>query len=639
MKHPHPSIPPGCPHARLLCCHTVAAIVACLLCCHTVAAIVACLLCCHTVAALPPGGDLPLSPHYAGVKHSDPWLCTLNAAALTRYDSPSMGMAQLSLTKGEGGFTDFWQSPDALTVDATVEALFRLSGRAVVYGSMAYTNFSGHDMAGSAFIRSVPSRPASSEPSAWQLSRHLPFDIVEDSLTNAGTKHQDTYRMAGAFGYDLGRGLAVGARLDYTAANMAKYKDLRHKNKLMDLNLTTGFYLPVDIGRQTRLGVGANYLYHRTTEGLQFSTYGKGDKVYNSLISYANFTGPVEQFGSMGYTDKSREMPLVSNYNGLGLQFSLLQRPSSQAASPQPSVLPFPFPQANSFFFYSAFTYARRGGYYGRRSPYTITYTGHTSDLYHYDARLTATTRASRFSIGLSLDAENLRNDAATYRELQNEQGATYYEYYTPVKAANKLWTDGSLALTADLGHVSPRSAAGLLPAWTVRAGLNWHHREQTAYLYPYYRRQDISSREPFVCLCRNIVTPLRHKRTTDAPQPAATARNTGSGGDSPCWTLALHFSFLKGKGLPYEDLTYQQPSDKQSLPPSMDTYLWREYQWLTSAQYQVGGAVACSFIMPGTRLRTCARLAVSHRKANETDGHTLGRDHTTASFSIGCQF
>ena len=516
-----------------------------------------------------------------------------NAAALTRYTFDNIGVAELSLTKGKGGFVDFSDSPDALSVNASVASFFRLSSRAVVFGSMSYNNFSGDDMAGSAFI-----------------SRHLPFDIVEDSLTNTGTKHRDTYHLTGGLGIDIHKGFSLGACLDYTAANYAKYKDLRHKNKLMDLDLTAGFYLPLTLTGSMELSLGANYLYHRTTESLQFSTYGKNDKVYNSLVSYANFMGHVEQFGNVGYTDKSREMPLVSDYNGVGVQINAQRL------------------LVNGYWLLvnNSFTYAHRRGYYGRKSPYTITYTGHESDLYHYDAQLSFSQRGSRFSLDLSLSAENLRNDASNYRELQNEQGATYYEYYTPVKTANKLWTDGTIALTAELGSLPipngqwsmVNGQRSMIPVWIFNAGLNWHHREQTAYVYPFRRRQDIRSTEPFVSVCRNIL--------------ASRKRNT-------FWTFALDFSFLNGSGEPFEDLTYQTPSDKQEQPPTMDVYLWREYTWLTAAQYHVGGSVAYSFIMPRAHLRTFIRLSLSHRKSNETSEYSLGRDFTTGTLAIGCTF
>lgn len=116
-------------------------------------------------------------------------------------------------------------------------------------------------------------------------------------------------------GVDL-KVLSLGARVDYTAANYAKYKDLRHKNKLMDLSATAGLTVPV----ASWLTVGADYRYHRSNESVTFGVYGKNDKVYKSLISYAAFMGRVEQFGNSGYTDKSREMPLFDEGHGAGVQ-------------------------------------------------------------------------------------------------------------------------------------------------------------------------------------------------------------------------------------------------------------------------------------------------------------------------------
>lgn len=510
---------------------------------------------------------------YGFIKRSDPWLSSVNAAALTRFATASIAEAELSLTRTKGGFVDYHDSPDALQFNASVESFYRLSDRAVLFGSISYDNFAGKDMAGSAFTQLSP------------LTTHAPFDIVEDSLGNEGDKHRDVYQLTGGFGVDVYHGLSIGTRLDYTAANYAKYKDLRHKNKLMDLQLSVGFYTP--LGRWG--AVGANYLYHRNTESLQFSTYGKNDKVYQSLVSYAAFMGQREQFGVEGYTDKSREMPLVSDCDGLGVQLSL---------APVASLL-----------FYNSFTYAHRRGYYGRKSPYTITYTDHSSDIYSYEGRLSFVANSSRLSLGCSLSAENLRNDANTYRELKNDAGATYYNYYAKVKTANKLWVDGTVSLIADLG------IHGELPTWTLQAGMDWMHRKQTAYLYPYYRRQKLNSREFHAHVTRHVTT--RHG----------------------VWSFSVNGSFRQGSGIPYEDLTFATPSEKMEAPSTMEVWLMREYQWLTSAQYGIGGSVKYKFRFPGTQIDTFAKTTLMHRKANELNDYSLGCDHTQLSVALGCDF
>ena len=516
---------------------------------------------------------------YQYIKDSDPWLTSHNSAALTRYASASLAEAELSLVREKGGFTNYSASADVWQADARVESFFRLSQRSVLFGSMSYNSFSGKDMAGSVF---TPCFSLSALPSA--VDAHRPFDIVEDSLGNEGDKHCDTYRLTGGFGTDLFKGFSLGARIDYTAANYAKYKDLRHQNKLMDLQLTAGFYLPF-----AKWGaLGANYQYRRTTESIDFGTYGKGDKTYVSLVDYGTFMGHIEQFGNSGFTDKSREMPLVSDYDGLGLQLSL--------HSPE-------------LMFYNSFTYARRRGYYGRKSPYTITYTDHHADLYTYQARLTHRTDRSQYAAELTASIENLQNDANTYRELSNENGATHYEYYGLVKMANKLWTDLTLAFTARLNILDE------LPVWTLQAGLGRSERQQTSYLYPYFRRQDLSNYRLFASAARNIAT------------------------RKGVWTLAAHASFQQGEGQPYEDLTFQTPSDKQVPPPTMDAYLAQEYLFLTAPQYLVGGSVKYAFLFPGTAMKTYAKATVQQHKANQTGEHVSGRDHTQASIAIGCNF
>ena len=519
-----------------------------------------------------------LNSQFSNIKRSDAWLTSMNAAALTRYSARNAAQAELSLAKEKGAFTSFSGSPDVLQADAAVEAFYRLNSRTVVYGSMSYDNFSGKDMAGSVFIQDV---------------RHLPFDIIEDSLNNTGTKHRDTYRLKGAFGISLWHNASVGLNLDYTSANLAKYKDLRHKNKLMDMTFTASLF--TSLGNS--LQIGATWLYRRTTESVLFSTYGKGGRNFMSFINYGPYIGQVEQFGSVGFTDKSREMPLVDDIDGVGLQFS---------------ITPF-----SPLVFYNAFTYAHRRGYYGRRSPYTITFTRHKSHTYQYDTRLSHQSQKARYFLDFSLRAENLENAMPGRRELQNDAGATHYEYYAPVKTANRLWVDGQVSLRADLSPLSEEALTtpGSISVWSIEGGLRWAHHKQTAYLYPYYRRQHYTNYEPFVSLTRNIAT------------------------QKGVWTVQASASFRHGDGTPADDGTFIEPSDKQTPPPTMDTYFWRDYQWMNAAQYEVGASGQYSFIMSSTKMKTFARIAVSHRKCNERNEFTAGPDHTTATLTLGCEF
>ena len=143
--------------------------------------------------------DSLLVRNYEFVRSSDPWLTQGNAAALTRFSAPNIAEAELSLGRQGGGLVNYDGSPSVLQFDATAEAFYRLSRRTVVFGSIAYDNFSGNDMSGSVFM---PSTLHS------HLSTLRPFDIVEENTENEGRKHSDTYRLSGGVGVDVWRGYA-----------------------------------------------------------------------------------------------------------------------------------------------------------------------------------------------------------------------------------------------------------------------------------------------------------------------------------------------------------------------------------------------------------------------------------------------
>ena len=212
-------------------------------------------------------------------------------------------------------------------------------------------------------------------------------------------------------------------------------------------------------------------------------------------------------------------------------------------------------------------------------------------------------------SADLTLNSENLENHANTYRELANESGAHYYEYYDPVKTANKLWRNGQLALTADLG------VNGDLPTWTLMASLDWQNRQQTSYLYPYYRRQHLHQTKATLSATRNILTP------------------------KGVWTFSLTTAYQKGRGEPYTDYTFAEPSSKQNAPATMDAWLWREYQYMVAPQYSLGGSIAYAFVFPQTRLKTHVRLSATHHKANQTYEYNNGKYCTSLTLAVGCTF
>ena len=514
-------------------------------------------------------GDSLLWRNFAYERDNDPWLMSPNASALTRLGDIHLSEAEAGLEWADGGLVNYDQPVRSLQADATVESLYRLSSRTVVYGRMRYGNLTGHDMAGSAFL----------DPS------NKPFDIVEDSLTNLGKKHSDTYQLTGALGVNLHHGIAIGARLDYTAANYAKYKDLRHKNSLMNLVATAGAYVPIGKAFQ----IGGHFLYRRNTESLQFSTYGKTDKTYKSLIDYGAFIGEVEQYGVERFTDANRELPLFDEYLGGGMQMELRLAPGLT--------------------WYNAVGISSREGYYGCKSPYSAQLTHHESTIHDISSRLTFRQASVQHVLDFTMRVENLVNYEENYCEKKNEAGSNYYEYYAPVKTANKVWVDGEACYTLHLGmHGSP-------PITTIKGGVHFFQRKLTAYDYPYFRRQKIGREEAFLMASHNL--PL------------------GKG----LMSLTAEGRFSKGHGKPFDDGTMATPSDKQVPPPQMETYLYREYEYLTVPQYSVLLSMRYAWMLPTTNATAYAKVNACHRKGNGAIDYLTGRDHTVVRLAVGCVF
>ena len=517
--------------------------------------------------------DSLLLRDYRYVQQSSPWFTQRNAAALALYNSRNIAEADLSLSHASGELTGFSGSPSLTTLQVAIESFYRISPRAVVFGSIGYNNLSGDDMTGSVFLQD-----------------RLPFDIVEDSLTNKGHKHCDSYHLTGGFSYSLSPALALGLKADYTAANYAKYKDLRHKNKLMNLDVTVGLMSTLNCHLST-INLGLDYTYHRRTESLEFATYGKNDKVYKSLIDYGAMMGIIEQFGNEGYTDKTNEMPLFEDGHSGGLQVSFSR---------------------GAFTIFNALTFSHHTGYYGRKSQYTITYTDHGRDIFTEHVRLSYDISTSRYGLDIRYQNEKVKNRSNTYRGLVNENGATHYEYYDAVESGDKGWRNLDIDYTMHLG------VRNELPTWTITAGYHWQQRDITAYLYPYYRQQQLRTNEWTASIVRNII--LR----------------------KGVWNISLHGGYQKGTGDVYRDGTFVTPSDKQPQPATMSAFLYQDYQYLTAPQYHVGAQLKYTFLFPGTRLCTHVRAAFDYRHAtinDETPSGLHNPSRTTFLIAAGHTF
>jgi hypothetical protein len=502
------------------------------------------------------------------VKRSSAWFAAHNAAGLHHLPVEKVSIAEIFFDKGDGKFIDYYQSDDRRAWGARTESFFRLAPGVVVHGGIEYTNFLGKHAGGSIFI-DPPSNP---------------FDIVEQADSNRGTRTMERYALSGAVSARLHRGLRAGGKIDYQAANLAKHKDLRHKNTLLDMALSAGLAWRLS----DRVEAGAAYLYRRVVEGVVLNIYGNTDRQYFSLVTFGAFLGRAELFGESGYT--SRNTPLFNAFHGISLQLELTSRAGTRL--------------------FNEFTYRECDGYYGDRSSTSILHTTHSARLLEYRGRLSLTRHDALHLVELHAARETLQNHENIYRSETTPGESTVIVYYGKSKMLDRSATRVTLAYTARLGTLAGH------PAWELEAAADYRDRVQTVSLYPFFREQSL----------RTVIARL------------AAARNLLLAARGDLLGLSLGLSGGTGTGAAYRDGLYATPSATQPPPKSADHYLYREHEYLTLPR--LAGTLGCAYSRPltdGTRLHVQLQgtLLRSLTRPAYLGGNT-SRDFT---LKLGCLF
>ena len=114
----------------------------------------------------------------------------------------------------------------------------------------------------------------------------MPFDITCIDENNKGKRNTEQYRILGTVGHNITDRCAIGGKFDLNSLNMARTKDLRHVNSILDLKANAGLSYLFFKG----LKMCINYSYDRYIEGLNFNIYGSTDTQYLSLIIWGIFT-------------------------------------------------------------------------------------------------------------------------------------------------------------------------------------------------------------------------------------------------------------------------------------------------------------------------------------------------------------
>lgn len=512
---------------------------------------------------------------YEYVKNSKAWLSSYNAAGLYALSVKNVSRAQVYGSKGNGKFINYFESDNNYKYGLGAESFYRLDKRMVLYGKIGYEADEGRHMLGSAFINPYDT----------------PFDIVEYNEENAGKKKLERYHLVGALSVDMGKGLTLGGKIDYLAANYAKMKDLRHVNKLMDMSLTLGATYKVN----SLLEIGGNYFYRRSTEEMKFTLYGSTGKVYYSLINFGSFYGRQETRSSSensastgkGYT-RGDAKPLFNEYHGGSLQLNFNISPSTS--------------------FFNELTYKSRSGYYGVRSSASIVYSEHSADILEYKGVFSFSKNKSLHNFSLNIASQELENNENVYREnTPVPGGATVIDYYGQNKMLDQKVINAQLKYT---GYIDVENNN---PLWTLSAGVDFYNREQTTSLYPFYRKQDLHAINTSAGVSRNIVR----------------GRNMYTAG------LGLAYSF--GGGNMKTDGIYTTPTETQQAPFSLDNFLEREYEYLTNSHLDANVAVGYSRIVD-KNLTGYVTIDYGLRKGFDVK-YLPGSSYGEITLKVGCLF
>lgn len=502
------------------------------------------------------------------IRSHNVWLGSGNVLGLQYLSVNKISDAKVYFNKSDGKFINYYQSDNSYTAGIATESFYRLNPKVVFQGKVIYDNFKGKDMSGSAFINPYAE----------------PLDIDEYADTTKGSKGLERYNLLGGVSVQLSSRWTVGGKIDYQAADYAKYKDLRHINKLLNMDVETG--IGYSLSKDVEAGVSYDYI--RRIESMSFGTYGNSGKQYLSLVNFGSFFGLTELYGgsgnSSGYTLQTN--PMVNNTHRISLQLDVHLNPKLE--------------------WFNNFSYGMRSGYFGTKETTSIVFTEHHSKQYGYNSILSFQRGATLHNISLSVNYESLKNMLNVYRAQTDTGGTTSIAYYGQNQVLDQKTINGSAGYT---GYFRVKNNT---PLWTLKANGNYYGRHQTITLYPFYREETINSYALNIFINRNLIR------------------------DKNMYSVSLGLDYGSGGGTPKDDGTFTTSSSSQEVPATKDNYLYQEYEYCTKPRIKGLLGLKYSHVI-NTQVTGFLQLEFAYTKA--FDVTYTGSNFRSINFTLGCTF
>ena len=234
---------------------------------------------------------------YERVLRNNLWNESENVTGV-RQDTVSSSYAEAFAGYEGGGFRDSWEAPQGWNAGAKTASI-RHFERMTLKGSFSFTQTEGYDMCGSMSIR----------PGFY------PVDVMEFT---PGRKTLQTYAFDGGIAYDLDAHWRIGAMMDFESANIAKRKDLRHSNWLLDMTVSPGF-----LYHNGDFAVGANYIFRKTGETIEAEQVGNSGQSYYAFLDKGMMYGVYNIWTGSGLhldEDGVKGFPVKDFSNGAAVQ-------------------------------------------------------------------------------------------------------------------------------------------------------------------------------------------------------------------------------------------------------------------------------------------------------------------------------
>lgn len=226
------------------------------------------------------------------------WLDSDNPAGIRQDTSRArVAFAEIYAGLSAGGFRASYDSPLPWNAGARSYALVHLKNMSME-GSFSFDQMQGDGMMGSMFVK--PGR--------------YPVDIYEFT---PGRKSRQTYAFTGALSSDISEHWRLGLGIDFTSANYAKRKDLRHSNYYLDMKV-----FPGAVWHRDDLSLGLNLTIGKNSDNPKARQVGSKENYY-AFLDKGLMYGSYELWDGSGIhlSDEGvNSFPVREVWGGLGLQ-------------------------------------------------------------------------------------------------------------------------------------------------------------------------------------------------------------------------------------------------------------------------------------------------------------------------------